>query len=97
MADPVTAAPSGGWPEFAAAVAEVAGVAPATLSPDSRVVEDLGLDSLALVELILVLAEAPALMDPRLVARLEGRRWEQTSLGQLFDEVNASRQRPAGG
>lgn len=76
------------WQEFADALAEIFTDSRAELKPESRLIEDLGVDSLALAELIIVLIEK---YDPaRLSRRLDDRAWEEVTLGMLFQECKGS-------
>jgi acyl carrier protein len=72
------------WAEFADAVANVAKVDPATITEDTGLVADLGLDSLALTELVVVLLDR--FDAPHLAGRLDGREWEAATVGQLRNE-----------
>jgi acyl carrier protein len=80
------------WRQLADMVAELSAVPLAEITPESRLIEDLGLDSLALAELVVVLLEhhhgAATLAD-----RLEDRSWEGVSLGML---IEAGRRPPGG-
>lgn len=78
------------WEDFAAVVAAIAEIDAAAIQRDSRLIGDLGLDSLALVELVVTLVERYEMV--RLVDELEQRDWTTTTVGQLFDEAH----RPAG-
>jgi acyl carrier protein len=72
------------WETFAAEVAEIAQVPAAEVMADTRVLEDLGLDSLALAELGVVLVDKYDLWS--LSSDLEVRRWENLSVRALYDE-----------
>jgi acyl carrier protein len=90
MSGPV--APGAAWRELALAVADLAGAPLTEITPESRLIEDLGLDSLALVELLVVVMEhhhdAATMAD-----RLEDRSWDGVTLGML---LQAGRRPPAG-
>jgi acyl carrier protein len=63
-------------------IAELARVPPDVVAPDARLVEDVGLDSLALAELMAILIEehgADAL-DEQLLERS----WEDVTVSELF-------------
>jgi broad-specificity NMP kinase len=76
------------WHEFVDPLVEIFTGARAELKPESRLIEDLGVDSLALAELIIVLVER---YDPAsLSRRLDERAWEEVTLGMLFQECKAS-------
>lgn len=72
------------WDEFADAAATVADCDPSALSPEMRLVADLGLDSLGLAELITALV-----LDfdmESLASDLDDRQWELVTLGELHEE-----------
>jgi acyl carrier protein len=72
------------WDAFAEVVAEVADCDPAALRPEMRLIADLGLDSLALAELITALVLD---FDMESLARdLDDRQWELLTLGELHEE-----------
>jgi acyl carrier protein len=73
-----------GWKEFVAKVAELAAIEPDRIGPKTRIVEDLGLDSIALAELVVLLIDDYG-VEP-LSAGLEQRTWEGVTVGSLFDE-----------
>jgi phosphopantetheine binding protein len=76
--------PADAWRDFAAEVAEAAGVAEARITPDARLVEDLALDSLSLAEVVVMVIER---YDPlAFLQQLGDRTWEGVTVGQLFDE-----------
>jgi acyl carrier protein len=73
------------WPEYRAAVASCAFVSAEAVSPAMRLDQDLGLDSLALTELVVVL-----IVDfgwDALGEDLEEREWKGTTVGELFGEL----------
>jgi acyl carrier protein len=82
------------WEAFARAVADVARVPAAQVGPETRLLEDLNLDSLALAELIVLLTVDLGMS--KLEAELGTREWERVSLRQLFDEYQRG-ERPARG
>jgi acyl carrier protein len=76
------------WDRFAAAVAEAARVDPAAIEPHTRLLEDLGLDSLSLTEVVVALMvdfEMQALSE-----ELEQRDWNGVTVGELYDEYRAA-------
>ena len=81
--------PSQEWLSFTKRIAEVTRTPAELIRPDARVVEDLGLDSLALAELSVSLREAYETAEYQL--QLESRRWEATTIGQLYEECTGSR------
>jgi acyl carrier protein len=70
------------WGELMAEVAPFTEVAPERISRDSMLIEDLGLDSLALTELLITLIEEHG-AEP-LTEELFSRSWERVTLGELF-------------
>jgi len=66
------------------AVAEIAGVDPATVGPSSRLVEDVGLDSFGLLELMLA-CETDLGMN-KLGEDLEQRNWSGVTVQQLYEQ-----------
>jgi hypothetical protein len=76
------------WHEFVDPLAEIFPGSRGELKPESRLIEDLGVDSLALAELIIILVEK---YDPAsLSRRLDDRVWEEVTLGMLFQECKGS-------
>lgn len=75
------------WDVLVGQLAELAGVPPDAVTPDARLVEHIGLDSLAIAELVLILVQDHGI-DAR-VADAEGRDWSRISAGQLLEEVTA--------
>jgi acyl carrier protein len=73
------------WEEFQAAIADATGFSREGLERDRRFIEDLGFDSLQVVEVLIVLIEDYGLTD--LLGELERRPWQDITLGELFDEV----------
>jgi acyl carrier protein len=82
------------WAEFAAAIAEVAHAPAETIAPGTRLIGDLGLDSLALAEVIVLLLTE--LDVPSLDGDLSGREWEQVTAGELFEEYRRGERPPRG-
>jgi acyl carrier protein len=72
------------WEDFAAQVAELVEWPPDKLLPTTRVIEDLGLDSLSLAELVVILVERYDMNG--LSQTLEERVWENLTVGALYDE-----------
>ncbi|MGO9955501.1 MAG: acyl carrier protein [Solirubrobacteraceae bacterium] len=72
------------WQQFAEAIAEIACVPADQVGPDTRLIADLNIDSLALVEIFAVLVTDFG-MDT-LAAELDDRRWEILTLGELYEE-----------
>jgi acyl carrier protein len=81
------------WTEFAAEVAEIAQVPAAEVGPETRVLEDLALDSLALAELGVVLIDKYDLWT--LSSELETRSWENLTVRALYDEYLTGVPRPS--
>lgn len=72
------------WEEFVREVAGIAEVSPDSVDEQSRILEDLGLDSLALAELGVVLVDK---YDTYSLSReLETRRWDNVTVRALYDE-----------
>jgi len=76
--------PAPGWEQFRDKVAAIAEVAPAQVTESTRVVEDLGLDSLALTELVVMLIDDYGMTS--LYAGLETKSWQDTAAGELLAE-----------
>lgn len=72
------------WPDFAAQLAEVAEFPVADITPRSRLVEDLNLDSIALLEVLVFVVETYE--PPSISQELESRRWEGVTVGALYQE-----------
>ena len=72
-------------PRLVELVAEIADVAPVRIQPDARLVEDLGFDSIALMELMVALS----LDDERVAVVLE-MRWEGITVRELERFVSGS-------
>jgi acyl carrier protein len=78
------------WDDFAGQLAELADCPPERVHRDTRVIEDLGLDSLALAELVVVLMEKYRMSS--VSQTLEDRVWENFTVGALYDEYLAGAQ-----
>jgi acyl carrier protein len=76
-----------GWEAFAAKVAEVADVRPDEVGRETRLVDDLGVDSLALAELVVLLLVDYGLED--LSESLQDSDWGELKVGALYDECRA--------
>jgi acyl carrier protein len=74
------------WDVFAGQVSDLAGVPIEVARSDARVIEDLDLDSLALAELAVLLADTYGLTD--LGRDIDDRSWEETTLESLFEEIS---------
>jgi acyl carrier protein len=75
--------------EFAAAVSSVSGADTTSVVRESRLVEDLGLDSLEIAELVLILEE---MFHMRTIGRApEAGTWTGVTVGDLFDEYLTGR------
>lgn len=74
------------WAEFVGAIAEIAEIGHEGVGRESRLLEDLNLDSLALAELVaLLLVE---LEMGTLESDLVERDWKLVTVGELFDEYS---------
>ena len=82
------------WEQFASAIAEAGEVSVETITPESRLLEDLGLDSLALSEVVVLLMVDFGMSA--LEKELASREWERVTVGELFDEYQRD-ERPARG
>jgi len=72
------------WDDFVAELAAIAQVPEAGVHEDSRVLEDLALDSLALAELGVVLVDKHHTWSP--TNNLETRRWDNVTVRELYNE-----------
>ena len=72
------------WEDFAAKVSEITEADVTRVSSDARLVEDLDLDSLGLIELVVALVNDYGLTMP---GGLDAQRWEGLTAGQLFEAV----------
>jgi acyl carrier protein len=69
------------WPEFVDQLCEIGGCRPESITPQARIVEDLGFDSLEVTEVVMWLA-ADATPDQR---------WEHVTVGELFEQWASAR------
>ena len=76
------------WERFRDDVAEVARVPPEQVTRDAWLIDDLGLDSLSVAEIIAMLAVDYGL--DRALDDLERRSWERTTAGDLFEAAAAA-------
>jgi acyl carrier protein len=76
------------WTEFAGAVAGLAGVPAEHVTTDTRLVDDLGLDSLALAELVVTLVADFGIES--LAQDFDERNWAAVTVGALYDDWRAS-------
>lgn len=76
------------WEAFRDEVAAIAQVDAASVSPETRLIEDLALDSVALVEVAVLLMDELGMAA--LSAELESRSWEGVTLGALYGELTAA-------
>jgi acyl carrier protein len=72
------------WEDFTGEVASIAGVPSDRIHAETRILEDLGLDSLALAELAVVLVEKYDMWS--VSKQLETRTWADVTVRDLFDE-----------
>lgn len=72
------------WDQFAEVIAAIADCEPSALTPEMRLIADLGLDSLALAEVITALVLD--LDMESLASDLDDRQWELVTLGDLHEE-----------
>lgn len=77
------------WLSFADRLAQLTAMPAEQIDPDVEVMGGLGLDSLALAELVLVLREAYE--SPGRQIQLDGRNWQRITVGQLFELFSGSR------
>jgi acyl carrier protein len=80
------------WERFATTVADAAEVGPGGVSPATRLVEDLNLDSLALLELVVTLLVDYGLEE--LPPEFERANWNGITVGRLYDEIRRVRPLP---
>jgi acyl carrier protein len=71
------------WNELVGEVADFAQVPDQAIDRQTLLIEDLGLDSLALTELLITLIEEYEI--DALSAELFARTWERVSIGELFE------------
>jgi acyl carrier protein len=81
------------WLSFKQRLAEATRMPAEEISPGAHLVGNLGLDSLALAELVMSLREAYE--SPNRQIQLEGRNWETITVAQLFEDFTGARA-PAG-
>jgi acyl carrier protein len=72
------------WDAFTAEIVDISLTPADRIVPDARLVQDLDLDSLALIELFVVMVDKYELAIPD---DLDAERWKQLTAGQLFDAV----------
>lgn len=72
------------WEAFRAEIATIAAADPATVAAEARLIEDLGLDSVALAELVGFLVGELGMTA--LDDELADRRWNDLTAGALYDE-----------
>lgn len=82
------------WEEFTEAIAGVARVPSSGITERTRLVEDLGLDSLTLTEVVVLLIVDFEL--ERLGDELGERDWDGVTVGALFDEYLNEGREPSG-
>jgi acyl carrier protein len=80
----------GSWEHFAREVAAVARVPAGDLDPSARLIEDLGLDSLALTEVAVLMITEFGMAS--VADDLERRDWSGVTVGELYDEYLAAAQ-----
>lgn len=81
------------WEDFSLSVRDVAHMRGASPRRDQRLVEDLGLDSLALAELAVFLIVD--LEVDTFASTLHQREWRGVTLGELYDEYCSGRNSPS--
>lgn len=72
------------WPAFVEEVARLAGVPVAEVDRQTRLIADLAMDSLAIVELVVKLDHSHGINT---AGRLHAEGWNQITVGELFDRV----------
>jgi acyl carrier protein len=72
------------WEEFTEKVASVGGPEASEIEPGVRLVEDLDLDSLAVIELVVALMNDYGLAMPD---GLNAQKWQGLTAGELFESV----------
>lgn len=77
------------WREFAQAVAGAANVPAEAITAESRLLDDLGLDSLALSEVVVMLLVDLGMAS--LESGLGQRDWRHVTVGELFEEYRQGR------
>jgi acyl carrier protein len=81
--------PASEWPSFVQHLAEVSQTPADEIKPDAEVMRGLGLDSLALAQLIVALREAYE--SPSRQIQLDSRNWQTITVAQLFEDFTGSR------
>lgn len=81
------------WSSFATAIAQTAGVPAERIEPGTRLLEDLGLDSLALSEVIVLLLVDFEMFS--LEQELSKREWRHVTVGELFQEYQRGQAPPS--
>jgi acyl carrier protein len=76
------------WLNFAERMAKLTDIPAEAITPDAKLMQGLGLDSLGLAELAVALQEAYESRDRPI--DLEGRNWETITVGQLFKDLTGS-------
>jgi acyl carrier protein len=79
----VDTAPGLTWPQLAAEIAELGRVPVEQVRHESLLVDDLGLDSLALAELVVLLSDGP--QAQALAESAETRDWSTVTAGELWN------------
>ena len=74
------------WDDFAAQIAEVAGVERSVVQAESRLVEDLNLDSLGLLEVSVVAVVDCGLEE--LPDQLQKTSWDGVTVGDVFEQCS---------
>jgi acyl carrier protein len=72
------------WEVFVTSLGETLEVPPESILPESRVIEDLDADSVALLELVVAMMNEYSLAMPN---GINPSQWEGLTAGQLFDSV----------
>jgi acyl carrier protein len=76
------------WEGFVTAVATAAHVRPDAITRSTRLDEDLGIDSLALAEVVVVLIVDFGMEN--IAEQLDQRDWSGVTVGELYDEYRAT-------
>ncbi len=74
--------PSGTWETFRSGVAEIADVPSNSVGQDTRLIGDLGMDSVALTELVTMLVDDFDI--PELAHQLADNDWGTVTVGEVF-------------
>jgi len=74
------------WRELVAGIAAIARVDASAITPQTRLVEDLALDSLALTEVVVLMLVDFGLADTD--GELEERDWTGVTIGAVFEELD---------